>query len=239
MGAPCGVMDQMASALGEAGALLALRCQPAELLPPVRPARATCACGASTPAFATGVLCLLGQHPASSYSCMRVAGVARACTSLLWLQPWGSCRVMAGRTEPCCRKVFPLTGKRRGLSQPGPQIAFGAQMCVYTDGESDVVACSVGGLDYGTVRTGAFMGLRLLSETADALQRLGSYRGPVKPHKPGLANGQAQQQEQPAPIGALPLTVVMGDCRGKGAPHCRRILFAPRSCASLPGSLHA
>lgn len=31
-GAPCGVMDQMASACGEAGKLLALRCQPAEVL---------------------------------------------------------------------------------------------------------------------------------------------------------------------------------------------------------------
>lgn len=30
-GAPCGVMDQMASALGEPGRLLALRCQPAEV----------------------------------------------------------------------------------------------------------------------------------------------------------------------------------------------------------------
>lgn len=31
VGAPCGVMDQMTSACGEAGTLLALRCQPAEL----------------------------------------------------------------------------------------------------------------------------------------------------------------------------------------------------------------
>ena len=31
VGAPCGVMDQMASALGQAGQLLALRCQPAEV----------------------------------------------------------------------------------------------------------------------------------------------------------------------------------------------------------------
>lgn len=30
-GAPCGVMDQMASSLGKAGSLLALRCQPAEV----------------------------------------------------------------------------------------------------------------------------------------------------------------------------------------------------------------
>jgi L-arabinokinase len=35
VGAPCGVMDQMAASLGEAGSLLALRCQPAEVLPPV------------------------------------------------------------------------------------------------------------------------------------------------------------------------------------------------------------
>lgn len=35
VGAPCGVMDQMASALGEAGWLLALRCQPAEVEGPV------------------------------------------------------------------------------------------------------------------------------------------------------------------------------------------------------------
>ncbi len=35
VGAPCGVMDQMASSLGEAGWLLALRCQPAEVEKPV------------------------------------------------------------------------------------------------------------------------------------------------------------------------------------------------------------
>lgn len=34
-GAPCGVMDQMTSALGSADSLLALLCQPAELQPPV------------------------------------------------------------------------------------------------------------------------------------------------------------------------------------------------------------
>ena len=32
VGAPCGAMDQLTSALGQAGALLALRCQPAEML---------------------------------------------------------------------------------------------------------------------------------------------------------------------------------------------------------------
>lgn len=35
VGAPCGVMDQMTSACGESGRLLALLCQPAELLPSV------------------------------------------------------------------------------------------------------------------------------------------------------------------------------------------------------------
>lgn len=34
-GAPCGVMDQVASCCGEAGTLLRLRCQPHELLPPL------------------------------------------------------------------------------------------------------------------------------------------------------------------------------------------------------------
>lgn len=35
VGAPCGIMDQMTSACGVANQLLALRCQPAELLPPI------------------------------------------------------------------------------------------------------------------------------------------------------------------------------------------------------------
>ncbi len=35
VGAPCGVMDQMTAACGQADALLALRCQPAELEPPI------------------------------------------------------------------------------------------------------------------------------------------------------------------------------------------------------------
>src|SRR4029078_8834529 len=34
-GAPCGVMDQMTAACGEANRLLALICQPAELLPSI------------------------------------------------------------------------------------------------------------------------------------------------------------------------------------------------------------
>ena len=41
-GAPCGVMDQMTSALGEEGRLFALRCQPAEILPAVPIPSAVC-----------------------------------------------------------------------------------------------------------------------------------------------------------------------------------------------------
>ena len=36
VGAPCGVMDQVSSCLGEAGAMLRMVCQPHELLPPLR-----------------------------------------------------------------------------------------------------------------------------------------------------------------------------------------------------------
>lgn len=36
VGAPCGVMDQMTACCGEMNQLLALRCQPAEILPPVQ-----------------------------------------------------------------------------------------------------------------------------------------------------------------------------------------------------------
>lgn len=36
VGAPCGIMDQVASCLGEAGSLLRMVCQPHELLPPLR-----------------------------------------------------------------------------------------------------------------------------------------------------------------------------------------------------------
>ena len=35
MGAPCGVMDQMASSLGDQQALMAMSCQPAEVEPEV------------------------------------------------------------------------------------------------------------------------------------------------------------------------------------------------------------
>lgn len=36
VGAPCGIMDQVTSLLGEPGALLRMKCQPHEILPPVR-----------------------------------------------------------------------------------------------------------------------------------------------------------------------------------------------------------
>ena len=66
------------------------------------------------------------------------------------------------------------------------------------------VLCSVGGLDYSTVRTAAFMGLRLLSEAADTLQRQGSHRlppqqAPRTPANNGACNGDAPPP--PAPIG--------------------------------------
>ncbi|BDA43718.1 probable galactokinase at C-terminar half [Coccomyxa sp. Obi] len=100
VGAPCGVMDQMTSALGEAGSLLALRCQPAEMLPP-----------ASLP-----------PH----------------------VRLWG---VDSG------------------------------------------IRHSVGGLDYGTVRAGAFMGLHMLSGLASDLQRQGSYHSPSKTRSKASTNG--------------------------------------------------
>ena len=36
VGAPCGLMDQMASSIGESGAMMRMRCQPHDLLPPLR-----------------------------------------------------------------------------------------------------------------------------------------------------------------------------------------------------------
>lgn len=51
--------------------------------------------------------------------------------------------------------------------------------------------CSVGGLDYSTVRTGAFMGLQLLSNLEDTLSRQSSWRGPVKADHGADENGNA------------------------------------------------
>lgn len=48
---------------------------------------------------------------------------------------------------------------------------------------------SVGGLDYGTVRAGAFMGLRMLSSLASELQRQGSYQSPSKTRPKAATNG--------------------------------------------------
>ena len=60
----------------------------------------------------------------------------------------------------------------------------------------------MGGLDYGTVRTGAFMGLRMLSNVADARQRTDRpHTSPAKPRAPALANGNGPVQ--PQPIGVL------------------------------------
>jgi len=54
-----------------------------------------------------------------------------------------------------------------------------------------VLFCSVGGLDYGTVRTGAFMGLQLLSNAEESLSRQSSYRVPAWPSHDGLENGDS------------------------------------------------
>ncbi len=56
-------------------------------------------------------------------------------------------------------------------------------------GHSSGIRHSVGGNDYGSVRTGAFMGLRMLSEEARRLQRLGSEAPRLHPRRLGeLAN---------------------------------------------------
>ncbi|KAK9833328.1 hypothetical protein WJX81_006760, partial [Elliptochloris bilobata] len=106
VGAPCGVMDQMASALGEAGSLMALRCQPAEPLPPVA----------------------LPPH----------------------LRLWG---IDSG------------------------------------------IRHSVGGLDFGTVRAAAFMGLRIMSGAAAKLAAQGSLCAPAKGRAP------ADEPHNPVPLG--------------------------------------
>ena len=53
--------------------------------------------------------------------------------------------------------------------------------------------CSVGGLDYGTVRAGAFMGLQMLSSLEDTLSRQSSYTGASRLDRSALGNGCAQQ----------------------------------------------
>ena len=48
VGAPCGLMDQMASSVGEAGAMMRMRCQPHDLLPPLAFPRGVKALGINT-----------------------------------------------------------------------------------------------------------------------------------------------------------------------------------------------
>ena len=108
MGAPCGVMDQMAVTLGAESELLALLCQPAEL-----------------------------QNPVAIPANVRFWGLdsgAKYNTSTSWMD-------MPLSDLPCCS--FPA----QRLSSAGERH-------------------SVGGEDYGTVRTAAFMGLRILSSVA-------------------------------------------------------------------------
>ena len=64
-------------------------------------------------------------------------------------------------------------------------------------GHSSGIRHSVGGNDYGSVRTGAFMGLRMLSEEARRLQRLGSE--PPRLHPRQLSS----IAESPTPLGEL------------------------------------
>ena len=54
---------------------------------------------------------------------------------------------------------------------------------------------SVGGLDYGTVRAAAFMGLRMLSGAAARLAAQGSLCAPAKGRAP------AEELEDPPPLG--------------------------------------
>lgn len=71
------------------------------------------------------------------------------------------------------------------------------------------MCCSVGGLDYGTVRAGAFMGLRMLSTLADTLERQRSYDSPSKArHTTASSNGV-----QCSPLGAPLQTGPETTCR--------------------------
>ena len=64
-------------------------------------------------------------------------------------------------------------------------------------GHSSGIRHSVGGNDYGSVRTGAFMGLRMLSEEARRLQRLGSEAPRLHPRR------LSSIAESPTPLGEL------------------------------------
>lgn len=59
----------------------------------------------------------------------------------------------------------------------------------------DIMAllCSVGGLDYGTVRAGAFMGLQLISNLEDSLSRQSSFREAARAGLGGAENGDSHQ----------------------------------------------
>jgi hypothetical protein len=61
---------------------------------------------------------------------------------------------------------------------------------------------SVGGLDYSTVRTGAFMGLRMLSSLAAQLQRQDSGRRGISSRPPDMQPPLPTNGLKDPPIGA-------------------------------------
>lgn len=67
--------------------------------------------------------------------------------------------------------------------------------------ETVTYMCSVGGLDYGTVRAGAFMGLQLMSNLEDGLSRQSSFREAARPCRESMENGNSNQA-----LGAAPPT---------------------------------
>ena len=65
--------------------------------------------------------------------------------------------------------------------------------------------CSVGGLDYGTVRAGAFMGLQLMSNLEDSLTRQSSFQEAGRTRQDDVENGDSHQAIGAGP--ATPLTI--------------------------------
>lgn len=111
VGAPCGVMDQMTAALGEAGQLTALLCQPAELqagvqIPPQVGAKDTIpymlACCANQQK-------LLGMPSDICYCCVQLLGatlISRESSSA----PVGYARVCLLLSSLCAHSSDPLLG---------------------------------------------------------------------------------------------------------------------------------
>ena len=132
VGAPCGVMDQMAASLGRSSSLMALTCQPAEV------------------------------------SCRRAHMQGAACEASRRLAPCDPGHAGQGRPE---------RPTRLGPVQLHDPVEIPASAALY--GIDSGQRHSVGGLDYGTVRAAAFIGLQMLA-------RLGAGQQPGNP-------GEAQQ----------------------------------------------